>query len=152
MNLEQKIQQDLKEAMKSGDRFKVDTLRGLIAQIKDERIKLRPKELEEKDVLAVLQRAVKRRKEAISLYQQGNRQDLVDKEQRELEIIQQYLPEQMPKEEVLKLIDQAIAEVQAQSIKDLGKVMGSVMKKVQGRADGKEVQQLVRERLTQMSE
>ncbi len=152
MTLEQKIQQDLKEAMKSGDRFKVDTLRGLIAQIKDERIKLRPKELEEKDVLAVLQRAVKRRKEAISLYQQGNRQDLVDKEQKELEIIQQYLPEQMSKEEVLKLIEQAIAEVQAQSIKDMGKVMGSVMKKVQGRADGKEVQQLVRERLTQLSE
>ncbi|MCD6374527.1 MAG: GatB/YqeY domain-containing protein [Caldisericaceae bacterium] len=152
MTLEQKIQQDLKEAMKSGDRFKVDTLRGLIAQIKDERIKLRPKELEEKDVLAVLQRAVKRRKEAISLYQQGNRQDLVDKEQKELEIIQQYLPEQMSKDEVLKLIEQAIAEVQAQSIKDMGKVMGSVMKKVQGRADGKEVQQLVRERLTQMSE
>ena len=152
MTLEQKIQQDLKEAMKSGDRFKVDTLRGLIAQIKDERIKLRPKELEEKDVLAVLQRAVKRRKEAISLYQQGNRQDLVDKEQKELEIIQQYLPEQMSKDEVLKLIEQAIAEVQAQSIKDMGKVMGSVMKKVQGRADGKEVQQLVRERLTQLSE
>lgn len=152
MTLEQKIQQDLKEAMKSGDRFKVDTLRGLIAQIKDERIKLRPKELEEKDVLAVLQRAVKRRKEAISLYQQGNRQDLVDKEQKELEIIQQYLPEQMSKDEVLKLIEQAIAEVQAQSIKDMGKVMGNVMKKVQGRADGKEVQQLVRERLTQMSE
>ncbi len=152
MNLEQKIQQDLKEAMKSGDRFKVDTLRGLIAQIKDERIKLRPKELEEKDVLTVLQRAVKRRKESIALYQQGNRQDLVDKEQKELEIIQEYLPEQMSKDEVLQLIDQSIAEVQAQSIKDMGKVMGNVMKKVQGRADGKEVQQLVRERLTQLSE
>jgi len=151
MNLEQKIQQDLKTAMKSGDRFKVDTLRGLIAQIKDERIKLRPKELQEKDVLAVLQRAVKRRKEAIELYKQGNRADLVEKEQKELEIIRQYLPEPMSREEVLTLIDQAIAEVQAASIKDMGKVMGTVMKKVQGRADGKEVQQLVRERLMQIS-
>ena len=151
MNLEQKIQQDLKTAMKSGDRFKVDTLRGLIAQIKDERIKLRPKELQEKDVLAVLHRAVKRRKEAIELYKQGNRADLVEKEQKELEIIRQYLPEPMSREEVLTLINQAIAEVQAASIKDMGKVMGTVMKKVQGRADGKEVQQLVRERLMQIS-
>ena len=151
MNLENKIQQDLKEAMKSGDRFKVDTLRGLIAQIKDEKIKLRPKELEEKDVLAVLNRAVKRRKEAIELYRQGNRQDLVDKEQKELEIIQQYLPESLSKEEILKFVEDAISEVQAASIKDMGKVMGVVMKKVQGRADGKEVQQLVRERLMQLS-
>ncbi|APF18343.1 GatB/YqeY domain-containing protein [Caldithrix abyssi] len=151
MNLENKILQDLKEAMKSGDRFKVETLRGLIAQIKDEKIKLRPKEIEEKDVLTVLNRAVKRRKEAIELYKQGDRPELAEKEQKELEIIQQYLPEQLSRDEILKFIEQAIAEVQAASIKDMGKVMGAVMKKVQGKADGKEVQQLVRERLMQMS-
>ncbi|MHB2147877.1 GatB/YqeY domain-containing protein [Calditrichota bacterium LG25] len=151
MNLENKILQDLKEAMKSGDRFKVETLRGLIAQIKDEKIKLRPKEIEEKDVLTVLNRAVKRRKEAIELYKQGDRPELAEKEQKELEIIQQYLPEQLSTDEVIKFIEQAIAEVQAASIKDMGKVMGAVMKKVQGKADGKEVQQLVRERLMQMS-
>ncbi len=151
MTLEEKIQQDLKEAMKSGDRFKVETLRGLIAQIKDEKIKLRPKEIEEKDVLAVLNRAVKRRKEAIEMYKQGDRKDLVEKEQKELEIIQAYLPEQLSREEILKHIEAAINETAAASIKDMGKVMGAVMKKVQGRADGKEVQQLVRERLTQMS-
>ncbi|WP_456443026.1 GatB/YqeY domain-containing protein [Caldithrix abyssi] len=151
MNLENKILQDLKEAMKSGDRFKVETLRGLIAQIKDEKIKLRPKEIEEKDVLTVLNRAVKRRKEAIELYKQGDRPELAEKEQKELEIIQQYLPEQLSTDEIIKFIEQAIAEVQAASIKDMGKVMGAVMKKVQGKADGKEVQQLVRERLIQMS-
>ena len=151
MNLENKILQDLKEAMKSGDRFKVETLRGLIAQIKDEKIKLRPKEIEEKDVLTVLNRAVKRRKEAIELYKQGDRPELAEKEQKELEIIQQYLPEQLSRDEILKFIEQAIAEVQAASIKDMGKVMSAVMKKVQGKADGKEVQQLVRERLMQMS-
>ncbi len=150
MSLENKIQQDLKEAMKSGDRFKVQTLRGLMAQIKDERIKLRPKELQEKDILTVLQRAVKRRKEAIELYQQGNRPDLIEKEQKELEIIQQYLPEQLSKEELQQIISQTISEVHATSIKDMGKVMGAIMKKVQGRADGKEIQQLVRERLMQM--
>lgn len=148
MNLESKIQEDMKAALKAGDRAALETLRGLLAQIKDERIKKRPNELSEQDVLAVVQRAVKRRKESIEMYKQGNRQDLVDKEQKELELLQKYLPKQLSRDEIVKIVDQVIGQVGAASIKDLGKVMGPVMKQVQGRADGKEVQQIVRERLS----
>ncbi|RLD16735.1 GatB/YqeY domain-containing protein [candidate division KSB1 bacterium] len=148
MNLESKIQEDMKAALKAGDRETLQTLRGLLAQIKDERIKKRPNELSEEDVLAVIQRAVKRRKESIELYKQGNRQDLVDKEQKEMEILQKYLPQQLSRDEIIAIVNQVIDQVGATSVKDLGKVMGPVMKQVKGRADGKEVQQIVRERLS----
>ncbi len=148
MNLESKIQQDMKAALKAGDRTTLETLRGLLAQIKDERIKKRPAELSEDDILTVIQRAVKRRKESIELYRQGNRQDLVEKEQQELEILQKYLPEQLSRDEIMHIVNQVIEQVGATSIKDMGKVMGSVMKQVKGRADGKEIQQIVRERLS----
>lgn len=148
MNLESRIQEDMKAALRSGDRAALETLRGLLAQIKDERIKRRPKEMTDEDVLAVVQRAVKRRKESIELYKQGNRQDLVEKEQKEMEILQKYLPEQLSRDEIISIVNQVIEQVGASSIKDLGKVMGPVMKKVQGRADGKEIQQIVRERLS----
>ncbi len=148
MNLESRIQEDMKAALRSGDRAALETLRGLLAQIKDERIKRRPKEMTDEDVLAVVQRAVKRRKESIDLYKQGNRQDLVEKEQKEMEILQKYLPEQLSRDEIIAIVNQVIEQVGASSIKDLGKVMGPVMKKVQGRADGKEIQQIVRERLS----
>ncbi len=147
MNLESKIQEDMKAALKAGDRETLQTLRGLLAQIKDERIKKRPNELSEEDVLAVIQRAVKRRKESIELYKQGNRQDLVDKEQKEMEILQKYLPQQLSRDEIIAIVNQVIDQVGATSVKDLGKVMGPVMKQVKGRADGKDVQQIVRERL-----
>ncbi len=148
MNLESKIQEDMKAALKAGDRETLQTLRGLLAQIKDERIKKRPNELSEEDVLAVIQRAVKRRKESIELYKQGNRQDLVDKEQKEMEILQKYLPQQLSRDEIIAIVNQVIEQVGATSVKDLGKVMGPVMKQVKGRADGKEIQQIVRERLS----
>ena len=148
MNLEKKVQEDMKASLKAGDRATLETLRGLLAQIKDERIKYRPKELMEENVLAVIQRAVKRRKESIELYTQGKRQDLVEKEQKEMEILQRYLPEQLSRDEIISIVNQIIEQVGANSIKDLGKVMGPVMKKVKGRADGKEIQQMVRERLS----
>lgn len=148
MNLEKKVQEDMKASLKAGDRITLETLRGLLAQIKDERIKHRPNELTEEDVLAVVQRAVKRRKESIELYTQGKRQDLVEKEQKEMEILQRYLPEQLSRDEIISIVNQIIEQVGANSIKDLGKVMGPVMKKVKGRADGKEIQQMVRERLS----
>jgi uncharacterized protein YqeY len=147
-SLESKIQEDMKQALKAGDKARLETLRGLLAQIKDESIKKRPKELTDEDVLAVIRRGVKRRKESIELYKQGNRQDLVEKEQKELEVLQKYLPQQLSREEIEKIVNSVIEQVGATSIKDLGKVMGPVMKQLQGRADGKEVQQIVRERLS----
>ncbi len=153
MPLEEQIQADLKTAMKSGQKEKVTTLRSLMAQIKDERIKLRTKrEMAEEDVVKVVLTAVKKRKEAIELYKQGNREDLVKKEQDELEILQKYLPEQLSEEEIAKIIDKIITEVNASSIKDLGRVMGAAMGQLKGKADGKLVQNLVRQRLTQISQ
>ncbi len=148
MNLESRIQQDMKAALKAGDRVTLETLRGLLAQIKDERIKKRPAELSEEDILSVVQRAVKRRKESIELYRQGNRSDLVEKEQKEMEILQKYLPQQLSRDEIIEIVNQVIEQVGATSLKDMGKVMGAVMKHVKGRADGKEIQQMVRERLS----
>jgi len=153
MPLEEQIQSDLKSAMKSGQKEKVTTLRSLMALIKDERIKLRTKrEMTEDDIIQVILSAVKKRKEAIGLYKQGKRDDLVKKEQEELNILQTYLPEQLSEEKTAEIIDKIIAEVNASSIKDLGRVMGAAMGQLKGKADGKLVQNLVRQRLTQISQ
>lgn len=152
MSLEKQVQADVITAMKTGNKFEVTTLRSLNAQIKDERIKLRPeRELTDEDVVRVLLTAAKRRKEAIELYLQGGRDDLVEKEKNELTIVQRYLPEQLSEEKILEAIDQVIAQVNATSISDLGKVMGPAMGKLKGKADGKLVQGFVRQRLTQIS-
>ena len=153
MPLEEQIQIDLKAAMKSGLKEKVTTLRSLLALIKDERIKLRTKrDLTEDDIIQVILSAVKKRKEAIELYKQGKREDLVKKEQDELNILQKYLPEQLSEEKIAEIIDKIITEVNASSIKDLGRVMGAAMGQLKGKADGKLVQNLVRQRLTQISQ
>ncbi len=153
MSLEEQIKADIITAMKAGNKFETNTLRSIHSQIKDERIKLRPKrELIPEDVISVLLTAAKRRKEALVLYQQGKRDDLVEKEQKELKIIQRYLPKQLSKEDVIQIIDDVISEVQAQSIADLGKVMGKAMGRLKGKTDGGLVQSLVRERLTQIAQ
>ncbi|HID39010.1 MAG TPA: GatB/YqeY domain-containing protein [Calditrichaeota bacterium] len=153
MPLEEQIQADLKTAMKSGRKETVIALRSLLAQIKDERIKLRTRrEMTEDDVIKVLLTAVKKRKEAIELYKQGNREDLVKKEQDELKILQNYLPEQLSEEEITNIINKIIIEINASSIKDLGRVMGAAMGQLKGKADGKLVQNLVRQRLIQISQ
>ena len=149
MSLEKRIQADVVTAMKDGNKFEVTTLRSLNAQIKDERIKLRPsREIEDTDVVNVLITAAKRRKEALELYQQGGREDLVEKEQNELKIIQRYLPEQLSEQDINSEIDAIISQMGATSISDLGKVMGQAMGRLKGKADGKLVQNLVRQRLS----
>ena len=149
MSLEKRIQADVVTAMKDGNKFEVTTLRSLNAQIKDERIKLRPsREIEDTDVVNVLITAAKRRKEALELYQQGGREDLVEKEQNELKIIQRYLPEQLSEQDINSEIDAIISQIGATSISDLGKVMGQAMDRLKGKADVKLVQNLVRQRLS----
>ena len=105
------------------------------------------KDLTPDDEIQILLNAAKKRKEAMEAYEKGNRQDLVEKEQQELEIIQQYLPAQMSDEEIAKQIDDIIQSTGASSIRDLGRVMSEAMKALKGKADGKKVQQLVREKL-----
>ena len=149
MSLEEKIQTELKTALKAGQKETVTTLRTLLAKIKDERIKLRTKrELTEDDVMSVLLTAVKRHKESIGMYEKGSRPDLAEKEKNEIIILQKYLPEQLSEEDIKKAVAETIKETGAESIKDMGKVMGPIMGRLKGMADGKIVQNIVRQLLS----
>jgi uncharacterized protein YqeY len=147
MNLQEKLMNDLKAAMKAGDSLKVNTIRLLRAQMKDAQI-AKGETLSEEDEIAVLTNAAKKRKEAIEIYEKSNRDDLLTKEKKELEIISAYLPKQLSQDEIEKIVTQIIAEVGAESLKDMGKVMSAAMNQLKGRADGKFVQEIVRNKLT----
>src|SRR5215467_9238686 len=134
MALKDRVTEDMKTAMRAGDKERLATVRLLLAAIKqrevDERITL-----DDGQVLAVLEKMVKQRKEAITQFESGGRADLVAKEQAELNVLQGYLPAQMSDAEIDALIAEAVAATGAASIKDMGKVMGAVKAKAQGRAD-----------------
>jgi uncharacterized protein len=147
MSLEEQIKTDMNAALKAGDKEKLNTLRTTFSQIKDERIKLR-QTLTDEEVLSVLLRGVKTRKDSIELYKQGNRQDLVDKETAEINILQAYLPQQLPESEIREKIKGIIKSSGAVDIKDIGKVMGQAMAQLKGKADGKLVQQIARSLLS----
>ncbi len=146
MSLLEQLTTDMKQALKAQDKVKLSTIRMLISQLKNERIDSGG-ELTPDQELQVLMNAAKKRKEAIDAYQQANRLDLAEKEQQELAIIQQYLPAQLSDEQIAAKIDEIIVAVGASGLKDLGKVMAEAMKQLKGKADGKKVQQLVREKL-----
>lgn len=163
MNLKEKIQSDLMQAIKSGDSLKLSVLRMVLATIHNKEIekraklskseKISPTELEkqsqlsEEEVLEALLSETKKRKEAIIEYEKGNRQDLVEKEKSELEMLKRYLPEELSDEELRKMAVEAIKEVGAQTSKDFGKVMSFLMPKIKGRADGAKASQIVKELL-----
>ena len=146
MSLKDRVLQDMKEAMKARDQLRLSTLRLLVSEIKNREIDAKG-ELKDEDILALIQKAVKQRQDSIAQYEKGGRQDLAEKEKAEMEILKAYLPEELSKEAILKIIDQAIAATGASSPKEMGKVMREVMPKVKGRADGKLVNELVRKRL-----
>ncbi len=135
MEIQNRLSEDLKTAMKAKEKIKVQTIRMVRAQLKDFQIAKRD-ELTEEDEISVLTNAAKKRKEALELYEKSDRQDLIEQEKQELEIISAYLPAQLSKE-----------EVGASSPQDLGKVMGAAMKELKGKTDGKMVQEIVREKL-----
>lgn len=147
MNLQDKLNEDYKAAMKSGDKLRVETLRLLRAQLKDAKIS-KMAALTPEEEIAALTNAAKKRREAIDMYKQGGRNDLLEKETAELAIISSYLPQALSTEEIAQIIDTAIKETGSTAAGDLGKVMGKIMPQVKGRADGKLVQQMVRERLS----
>ena len=149
MNLKEKLSEDMRTALREKDALKLSTIRLLLAAIKNLEIaKGKDKELKESDLIGALSSEAKKRKEAIEGYKRGKRKELVEKETRELEIIKEYLPEELSPEELGRIIEETIEEVCAKDPKDMGKVMGAIMGKVKGRADGKVVNQMVRERLT----
>jgi len=149
MSIEQKLLEDMKLAMKSGKKAELDTIRILRAQIKMASIE-KNDELTEVDVIQVLQKEAKKRRESIEMFKRGNREDLVKKEKSELDIISAYLPEQLSGDEVLKIIREVVSSLQVDSEKDMGRVMGVIMPKVKGKADGKLVQQKVKEYLSSL--
>ncbi|MBK5091963.1 MAG: GatB/YqeY domain-containing protein [Actinobacteria bacterium] len=149
MELKERLSKELGESLKAGEKIKVSTIRMILSEIKNAEIAKRG-ELDDDELLLVLAREAKRRKEAIEEFKKGDRQDLVDKETEELGIIETYLPEQLSRDELQAIISETIDEVGASSPGDLGKVMGSIMPKLKGRADGKLVNLMVRETLEKM--
>jgi len=141
--LREKLEQEYKEALKAKDEAKVSAIRMLKSEIQKAEIAKRPDELKEEDVLGVISKMAKQRKESIDQFKQGNRDDLVQKETKELEILQAYLPKQLSEVEITDLVKAAIAETGAQSKADMGKVMKALMPDVKGKADGKLVSQIV---------
>lgn len=141
--LEEKIRKDLLNALKEKRTLEAGALRLLLAEIRNRRLQ-KQEELSEEDILAVIRQQVKLRREAIAAYQKGNREDLVRKEQEELNILSKYLPQQISPEELRKIIQETISQVGASGPQDFGRVMGAVMGKVKGRAEGELVAQTVR--------
>ena len=140
------IQADLKQAQLSRDEVKVSTLRLLVSEIHNAEIKQGV--LTDQDLISVIQREVKKRREAAEGFRKGGREDSAQKEESEAKILQGYLPSQMTDEELTAVVEQAITEVGANSVSDMGKVMGAIMGKVAGQADGTRVSTIVKERLT----
>ncbi len=146
--LEEKILLDYKEAMKAKDALKSSVLNFLRAEMINVAIAKKKKALDDNDCIAVIRKQLKQRQDSIEQFKQGNRQDLVDKETRELEILKSYLPEELSQEELGKVIEEAIQSTQAGGLKDMGKVMKEVSAKVAGRADGKLISDMVKMRLS----
>lgn len=148
--LKQQLKDQLKEAMLAKDELKTSVIRFILSGITYYEIQKGGAgyEATDEDVLTVINKEVKQRKDSIEQFTAGGRQDLVDKEKAELAILESYLPEQMSEEEVQKYVTEAVAQTNASTPQDMGKVMSALMPKVKGKADGSLVSRLVREALT----
>ena len=146
-NLFAKIQLDLVESLKQKEEVKTSTLRLVISEVNNAKIK-KGKDLEDEEILEVIKKEAKKRQESIAAFKQGERADLAEKEEKELAILKTYLPEPISDEELLKIVDSQISEVGARDMKDLGKVMSAVLSKVKGRAEGSAVAIIVKSKLS----
>jgi len=153
MSIRERLTSDIKSAMKSRDSLRLGCLRMLKSRLQEKEVAARGSEgadyeITDEDVLQVFSTYAKQRRDSIDAYREGGRDDLADKEQAELAIVEEYLPQQLGADEIRELVREAIAESGASSPKDMGAVMKAVMPKTQGRADGKQVNQIVRELLS----
>jgi len=152
--MKERIQNDIREALKAGEEIKVGTLRMVLAfLINKEKEKGLPaggqgKEISDEEAMDVLQTEAKKRRESIEAFEKGGRPELAEKEKKELEILKAYLPEQLSEEEIEKLVVEAIEKTGATSMQDIGKIMGALMPQVKGKADGNLVNTIVKEKLT----
>jgi len=144
--LKQKLADDLKQAMRDGDKVKRSTIRLAMAAVKNAEI-ARQAVLEDGDVLGVITKEVRQRKESIEAFKQGGRQELVAIEEAEMVVLEQYLPQQMSRDEITAEARRVIEEVGAESIRDKGKVMPPLIAKLKGKADGREINEVVTELL-----
>ena len=142
-----KIINDIKEAMKSQDKEKLAVLRMVKGAMQLEEIN-KKQELNDEDVIAVISKQIKTRKESIVEFEKGNRSDLIEKTQAEMKILEEYMPEQLSEEEVNKIIEEAIEQVNPQAPSDMGKIMGIVTPKLKGRADMSSVSKIVKEKIS----
>ncbi|MBA4337082.1 aspartyl-tRNA amidotransferase [bacterium] len=147
MSLKEKVQEDLTTAMKAREELKVSALRMLKADIMKLEVSGAKKEATDEDIISIIQKQVKQRKDSEEQFRAGGRAEMADKEAAESKILESYLPEQMSEEEVREIVKAAIQETGATSKADMGKVMGAVMPKVKGKADGKIINKIVMELL-----
>ncbi len=153
MSLKDKIEGDLKEALKSKDEFKVGALRFILSSVQMKEIDKRGRggdeKLSDEELMEVLQKEAKKRKESFEIYEKSGRNDLAVKEKCELDIIKGYLPPLMSDEDVEKVIEGVIAEMKPSGPKDFGRVMGEVMKRTKGSADASTVSRMVKDKIPQ---
>lgn len=149
MNLKEKILSDLKVAMKTGDNFKRDTLRFLDSAIKDLEIKKNKRKsgLTNEEILEVIMRSIKQHRDSVEQYEKCGREDLANKERRELEILLLYMPEQLDENKIRKIVKEIIVQINASSKATIGKVMSQIMERFKGQVDGNQVKKIVEEEL-----
>lgn len=147
MGMKETVLADMKEAMKNQETVKLSALRFLQAAIKNREIEVRPATITDQDVLAVVKKICNQHKDSIEQYTKASRQDLVDQEKAQLQIIEGYLPKQMPRAELEKIISDVIAETKASSVKDMGAVIKGVIAKTAGAADNKIISEIVKSKL-----
>ncbi|WP_166243717.1 GatB/YqeY domain-containing protein [Paenibacillus turpanensis] len=146
MTLSERLNEDMKQAMRNQDKFSLSVIRMVRASIKNVEIDQK-RSLEDHEVLDILNKEVKQRKDALQEFEKAGREDLIDNAKAEIEVISKYLPQQLSEEEIRAIVQETIQEVGASSKADMGKVMGALMPKVKGRADGKLVNQAVQQLL-----
>jgi len=147
MTLEERIESEYKSSLKARDAVKVSTLRMLKSAINNLRLEGSKKDLYDADIVKILQRQIKQHKDSIGHFEKGKRDDLAEKEKKELAILLGYLPEQLSEDALKKIIDETIKALEATEKKDMGKVIKAVMEKVKGKAEGKVVSRVVSEML-----
>ena len=147
MSLREQVLADMKEAMKTRQADRLSAIRMLQAAMKNKEIELRPNEMTEQDALSVVKKLTKQRKDSIEEYAKAGRQDLVDKEAFELTVLEAYLPPQLTKEQIEKMVDEVIAALGAKDLKQMGAVIKEVQAKAAGAADGKTISEVVKSRL-----
>lgn len=146
MSLKDQLMDDFKDAMKNKEKERLSTLKMIKSDIRNEEIE-KGEDLSDDEIRSILSKQAKNREDSIEQYRDGDREDLAEKEERELEIIRDYLPEPLTPEELRNLVEETIDEVDASDMSDMGDVMDSIMPRVRGRAVGGQVNQLVREKL-----